>query len=153
MAMERRDLLKLTGLALMGLGGLDAALAEDRPDDDLTTFLHVWADEGGVTHAKIRPISKTAKPLPFSSEMNLHFDSRPVVAQHQSPQRQFVITLQGEFELEGSDGTRLKAPQSGLSYLEDTAGQGHIAHLKDAVNINLAAPAGFDVLRWARGEG
>jgi hypothetical protein len=151
--MERRDLLKLTGLALMGLAVPQSGSAQDLPDDALTTFLHVWADEGGVTHAKIRPISKTAKPLPFGSSMNLHFDNRPTIAQHVSPQRQFVVTLQGVFELEGSDGVRLKAPKSGLSFLEDTAGHGHIAHLQNAVNINLNTPADFDVLRWARGEG
>lgn len=151
--MERRDLLKLTGLALVGLAAPETALAQDAPGDAPLTFLHVWADENGVTHAKIRPISRTAKPLPFSSDMNLHFDSRPNIPQHQSPQRQFVITLQGDFELEGSDGTRLKAPDSGLSFLEDTAGNGHVAHLKNAVNINLNAPAGFDVLSWARGDG
>jgi hypothetical protein len=150
--MERRDLLKLTGLALMGLTAPQFALAQDLPDDALATFLHVWADEGGVTHAKIRPISKAAKPLPFDGAMNLHFDNRAIVAQHQSPTRQFVVTLQGDFELEGSDGTRLKAPKSGLSFLEDVTGQGHIAHLQNAVNININAPAGFDVLRWAQGE-
>jgi hypothetical protein len=151
--MERRDLLKLTGLALMGLAAPEAAPAQDLPGDAATTFMHVWADEGGVTHVTLRPISKAAKPLPFGGQMNLHFDSRPLIAQHKAPRRQFVVTLQGEFEIEGSDGTRMKPPASGLSYFDDTVGQGHIARLSNAVNINITAPDDFDVLRWARGEG
>ncbi|HTI66002.1 MAG TPA: hypothetical protein VL460_00495 [Caulobacteraceae bacterium] len=154
--MERRDVLKLGSLALMGLAipesAPEAAPAQDL-SGDATTFLHCWADEKGVTHVAIKPISKAAKPLPFASQMDLHFDGVPLHPQHKSPHPQFVVTLQGEFEVEGSDGSRLKAPASGLTYMEDTTGEGHTVRLVNAVNINLPAPEKFDVLAWARGEG
>jgi hypothetical protein len=153
-AVERRDLLKLSGLALMGLACPPAALAQNGPpagDLDLT-FLHCWSDEKGETHVMIRPLAKTVKPIPLTGDMNLHFDSRPLIPLHTAPQRMFVITLQGDFELEASDGTRLKAPPSGISFDGDTTGRGHAARLKDAVNIDIGVPADFDVLRWARGE-
>ncbi|HTK36394.1 MAG TPA: hypothetical protein VL358_14075 [Caulobacteraceae bacterium] len=156
--MERRDLLKLTGLALTGLAAPQAALAQGGPPAgpaagglDLT-FMHVWADENGDTHVKLRPLAKSVKPIPTNGAMDMHFDSRPFVALHKSPQRMFVITLQGEFEIEGSDGTRHKAPKGGLSFIEDITGKGHMARLANAVNINIAVPPGFDVLRWASGE-
>jgi len=114
--------------------------------------MHLWSDENGDTHVKLRPLAKTVKAVPTSGTMNLHFDSRPVVALHQAPIRMFVITLQGEFELEGSDGTRLKAPKGGLSFIEDITGKGHMARLTNAVNINIGVPPSFDVLRWANGE-
>jgi hypothetical protein len=150
--LERRDLLKLSGLALADLAAPQAALAQDGPGDLDLTFLHCWSDENGISHVKLRPIAKTAKPVAITGDMDLHFDGRPYVALHNAHMRMFVITLQGEFELEGSDGTRLKAPKSGLSFDEDITGKGHIARLNNAVNINVAVPPGFDVLRWARGE-
>jgi hypothetical protein len=151
---ERRDLLQLTGLALTGLAAPQVGLAQGAllaGSLDIS-FMHVWSDENGDTHVKLRPLAKTVKTVPTSGTMNLHFDSRPFVALHKAPIRMFVITLQGEFEIEGSDGTRLKAPKGGLSFIEDITGKGHMARLADAVNINIAVPPSFDVLRWASGE-
>jgi hypothetical protein len=152
--LERRDLLKLTCLALTGLAAPQAALAQGSPPAgglDLS-FMHVWSDGNGDTHVKLRPLAKTVKPIPTTGVMDLHFDPRGLIALHKSPMRMFVITLQGEFEIEGSDGTRLKAPKGGLSFIEDITGKGHIARLTNPVNINIGVPPGFDVLRWASGE-
>jgi hypothetical protein len=152
--MQRRELLTLAGLSLAALAGPKLALAQGvlPGGGELTSFLYVWADDKGVSHCDIRSISAKAGPMTFAGGMDLHFDNRSVIAMHRPPHRQLVVTLQGGFEIESADGTRLKPPASGLTFMEDMTGQGHIARLTNAVNINIAVPDDFDMLRWARGE-
>jgi hypothetical protein len=45
---------------------------------------------------------------------------------HPAPRRQFVIALDGEFEIETTDGDRRTFPPGGVALVEDTAGSGHI---------------------------
>jgi hypothetical protein len=136
--------LSLAGLALASPGAAQAP-------GPWTSFMHVWTDAAGVSHAEHVPISAEVKAIPVD-QMTLRSDPRTFVDWHVPPNPQFNITLSGEYEVEVSDGTRLKPPASGLAFVEDMTGKGHITRLKNPVNIYLRTPKGFDVRRWARGE-
>lgn len=46
---------------------------------------------------------------------------------HNAPQRQFVISLDGEFEIEVSDGSVRRFGPGAIILVEDTTGRGHIS--------------------------
>jgi len=46
---------------------------------------------------------------------------------HNAPQRQFVISLDGEFEIRVSDGSVRRFGPGAVVLVEDTAGKGHIS--------------------------
>ena len=48
---------------------------------------------------------------------------------HNAPRRQFVITLEGEGEIEIGDGTRRRFKPGDILLAEDTTGQGHISRV------------------------
>ncbi len=66
---------------------------------------------------------------------------------HPAPRRQFVITIQGEGEIETSDGTLLPLGPGSIVLVEDTAdtnGRGHITRGKgsaDRLSLFIPVPA------------
>ena len=48
---------------------------------------------------------------------------------HNAPRRQFVITLEGEGEIEISDGTKRRFGPGDVLLAEDTTGKGHITRV------------------------
>ena len=46
---------------------------------------------------------------------------------HNAPHRQFIITLEGEWEIEIGDGTKRQFGPGDILLVEDTMGQGHIS--------------------------
>ncbi len=50
---------------------------------------------------------------------------------HNAPHRQFIITLEGEWEIEIGDGTRRRFCPGDILLVEDTTGQGHISRQVD----------------------
>ena len=67
---------------------------------------------------------------------------------HPAPQRQFVITIQGEGEIVTSDGTVLPLGPGSIVLVEDTAatgGRGHITRGRGAVDrLSLFVPVPDD---------
>jgi hypothetical protein len=59
---------------------------------------------------------------------------------HPSPRRQFVIFLEGEFEIETTDGDRRTFPPGGVALLEDTAGRGHVTRASKGRASFVAVP-------------
>ncbi len=65
---------------------------------------------------------------------------------HPAPRRQFVITIQGEGEIEASDGTLLPLGPGSIVLVEDTAdtnGRGHITRGKgtaDRLSLFIPVP-------------
>ena len=55
---------------------------------------------------------------------------------HPAPAHQFAIVLEGEFEIETTDGDRRTFPPGGVALFEDTTGRGHITRvLKEPASI------------------
>ena len=48
---------------------------------------------------------------------------------HNAPRRQFVITLEGEGEIEIGDGTKRRFRSGDILWAEDTTGRGHISRV------------------------
>jgi hypothetical protein len=60
---------------------------------------------------------------------------------HRAPRRQFVINLQGEAEIEMSDGQRRRIGPGSILLAEDTAGKGHIMRgLGQVDRISVTVP-------------
>ncbi|HTI66001.1 MAG TPA: hypothetical protein VL460_00490 [Caulobacteraceae bacterium] len=150
--MERRELLMLGGLALTGTAAAGAArAAQVQPSPAWTSFLHIWTDVNGVGHAEVVPLSAKVKSVPIV-RIAMRPEPSGFADWRNSGSKQFVATIAGEVEVEVSDGTRVKLPPSGLAYLEDMTGKGHITRSKDVLNIHMQTPPDFDVRAWARGD-
>lgn len=149
--MERREVLMLGGLALAGAAAPGAGLAQVQPGEAWTSFLHIWTDESGVTHAEHVPLTAKVKSVPVA-QISIRPETRDFVDWHHPAAPQFVVTIQGHLEVEVSDGTRLGLPPSRLTYLEDMTGKGHITRGAKVLNLYMQTAPGFDVRRWARGE-
>jgi hypothetical protein len=59
---------------------------------------------------------------------------------HPAPRRQFVIALDGEFEIETTDGDRRTFPPGGVALVEDTAGRGHVTRTSKGHASFVAVP-------------
>ena len=116
-----------------------------------TELLHIWSDEAGISHAEILPIAPGVRPVAVT-RMFILPETSGFVDWHRPRGRTFAITLTGELEVEVSDGNKLALPPSGLAFLEDLTGKGHITRTKNVVNMFLTPPADFDVRAWARGS-
>ncbi len=46
---------------------------------------------------------------------------------HNAPRRQYIITLEGEVEIEASDGVIRRSGPGDIMLVEDTTGRGHIS--------------------------
>jgi hypothetical protein len=65
---------------------------------------------------------------------------------HNAPCRQFVLTLEGSFEIEVSDGTRRTFHSGDILLVEDTTGRGHVSRAinrqpRKSVFVTLAQQA------------
>ena len=114
-------------------------------------LLHIWSDADGTSHAEIVPIAAGVKPVAVS-QMTIRPARDGEIDWHRPRGRVFAITIAGSLEVEVTDGTRLKLPPSGVAFLEDLTGKGHITRAQQVVNVFLTPPPDFDVRRWARGE-
>ncbi len=70
----------------------------------------------------------------FGSELmkatGIRFTVRNAITEsewHNVPHRQFVITFEGEMEIEVGDGTKRRFGSSDILLAEDTTGRGHIS--------------------------
>jgi hypothetical protein len=59
---------------------------------------------------------------------------------HPAPRRQFVIVLDGEFEIETTDGDRRIFPPGGVALVDDTAGRGHVTRTSRGRASFVAVP-------------
>lgn len=73
------------------------------------------------------PIGRLSVPIPATgiifreNDPDYHYDW------HTAPQRQFIIMLEGEVEIELSDGSRHHFGPGDILLAEDTTGRGHIS--------------------------
>ncbi len=65
---------------------------------------------------------------------------------HNAPRRQFVINLEGEFEIECGDGSKRRFGPGEIVLADDTTGQGHITRSMGRRRmLFVALPDDFDV--------
>jgi hypothetical protein len=93
----------------------------------------IYTGDDGLTH-----FEEQALPLPIVSEIGRR--SKPEAATgivfrendetynldwHPAPARQYVVTIEGEVEVEAGDGTKKMFGPGDIMLAEDTSGQGH----------------------------
>ncbi len=65
--------------------------------------------------------------LPVSAVIMRQVDPvRAVSDRHRAPRRQFIVHLEGEVEVEASDGERRRFGPGDVVLVEDVAGRGHV---------------------------
>jgi hypothetical protein len=151
--MQRRDVLTMTGAALLLGGG--RALAQSSAPSGTTEakVVRVYATPDGGSRAEELTISPNAKPIDITRMTASVYRGSGARAPdwHTAPRKQFAINMTGELEVELTDGTRRRIG-SDLVFLEDTTGKGHVTRaLGPITNVFLHVPDDFDVVAWTKG--
>jgi hypothetical protein len=152
--MDRRDLLTMTGAALLLLGERARAQAGATSGSTEAKVVRVYATPDGGSRVEELTISPDAKPVDITRMTASVYRGSGARAPdwHTAPRKQFAINMTGELEVELTDGTRRKIG-SDLVFLEDTTGKGHVTRaLGPITNVFLHVPDDFDVVAWARGS-
>jgi hypothetical protein len=151
--MQRRDVLTITGTALLLGGGRALAQAGAPGGAAEAKVVRVYATPDGGSRVEELTISPNAKPIDITRMTAGAYRGSGATAPdwHTAPRKQFAINMTGQLEVELSDGTRRKIG-SDLVYLEDTTGKGHVTRaLGPITNVFLHVPDDFDVVAWAKG--
>ena len=151
--MQRRDLLAMSGAALLLGGGRALGQAAAAPANT-AKVIRVYATADGGSRVEELTISPDAKPIDITRMTAGAYRGSGATAPdwHTAPRKQFAINMTGELEVELSDGTRRKIG-SDLVFLEDLTGKGHVTRaLGPITNVFLHVPVEFDVVAWAAGK-
>ena len=97
-------------------------------------YVRIFSDAAGASHfqdveAPAAPGDAStliSEPVPVSRLMFRQVDSSAVPAWHVAPRRQFVVHVEGEVEVEVSDGEVRRFAPGNVVLVEDTHGAGHI---------------------------
>lgn len=149
--MQRRDLLTMTGAAVLFAGG--RALAQSATAPSEAKVVRIYATPDGGSRVEELTISPDAKPIDITRmTASVYGGSARAPDWHTAPRKQFAINMSGELEVEVTDGTRHRIG-SDLVYLEDLTGKGHVTRaLGPITNVFLHVPDDFDVVAWAAGR-
>ena len=114
-------------------------------------FLHLFADEEGISHFIDREIelnlsdfAPPAQPLLLSNGLicrQLVYLTLPVGwggAQHRSPKRQVAFCLSGQLKVMAGDGESRIIKTGGIWQMEDTDGAGHTTTVVGDEAVRLA---------------
>ena len=151
--MQRRDILAMTGSALLLGGGRALAQSGAAGATHEAKVVRVFATPDGGSRVEELTISPDAKPIDITRMTASVYRGSGARAPdwHQAPRKQFAINMTGELEVELTDGARRKIG-SDLVFLEDTTGKGHVTRaLGPITNVFLHVPDDFDVVAWAKG--
>jgi hypothetical protein len=152
--MQRRELLSLTGAALLLAGGRTLAQSGVPAGGNAAKVVRIYATLDGGSRVEELTISPDAKPVDITRMTASVYNGSGARAPdwHTAPRKQFAINMTGELEVELTDGTRRKVG-SDLVFLEDTTGKGHVTRaLGPITNVFLHVPDDFDVVAWAGGR-
>jgi quercetin dioxygenase-like cupin family protein len=154
MTVKRYLLVAVMGLGLLVCGASylreGTAAAQTRPSIRMT---RLYTGPGGVSF--LEDIDMKTKPTPTGEETELMKVPGVQFARiakgtffdwHPEPQRQYVIMLKGQLELEVGGGTRKKVVfrPGDIIFAEDLTGQGHTSRMignEDMVAIIVPLPA------------
>ncbi len=99
-------------------------------------IISVYSGPDGESHFRNIEIASESKGVGRESELmkatGIYFvelDSKHKYDWHNAPRRQFVITLEGEGEIEIGDGTKRRFRPGDILLAEDTTGRGHISRV------------------------
>ena len=151
--MQRRELLTMTGAALLLAGARSSAQTGAPAAANAAKVVRVYTTPDGGSRVEDVTISPDAKPIPVTRMTAGGYRGSGARAPdwHNAPRKQFAINMTGELEVELTDGTRRKIG-SDLVFLEDTTGKGHITRAPGSVtNVFIQVPDDFDVVAWAKG--
>ncbi|MER5185316.1 hypothetical protein ABT009_44795 [Streptomyces sp. NPDC002896] len=102
-----------------------------RRRSDVSTSVAWWSEEIAVRGAVWRRVEEEA----------------PTTTPHNAPQRQLIVPLSGEVEIEVSTGERRAVPPGQIILVEDTTGKGHITRaLDDSTRVTLMLELGDEYL-------
>ena len=152
--MQRRDLMTMTGAALLLAGGRAFGQSASTESSAEAKVVRVYATPDGGSRVEELTISPDAKPVDITRMTASVYRGSGVRAPdwHTAPRKQFAINMTGELEVEVTDGTRRRIG-SDLVYLEDLTGKGHVTRaLGPITNVFLHVPDDFDVVAWAAGR-
>ena len=105
----------------------------------MITVTRIYADPDGETHfedevMRLHPageIGHLSDPVPVHELVFRQNDPDYDYDWHPAPARQYIILLDGEIEIEVSDGEKRRFSGGDLLLVEDTKGKGHrTRHLK-----------------------
>jgi hypothetical protein len=150
--MQRRDLLALSGAAVLLGGG--RVLAQTGAVASDAKVVRIFATADGGSRVEELTISPNAKPVDIVRMTAGAYRGSGATAPdwHTAPRKQFAINMSGELEVELTDGSRRKIG-SDLVFLEDLTGKGHVTRaLGPITNVFLHVPESFDVVAWAAGK-
>jgi hypothetical protein len=110
-------------------------------DDGGSRFVDVEVEQAEVPFAENVPPLRISAPLPAQAVL---FVTTPEdlrhTEPHPAPRRQLVIALDGEFEIETTDGDRRTFPPGGVALVEDTTGRGHVTRASKGGASFVAVP-------------
>ena|SRR5437879_6251291 len=119
--------------------------------------VHLYTGPDGRSHfadmdIPLKPVSLGEQWSPGPGDA-VTFRQTPVGAEqnfHPAPQRQFVITLAGEAEIECGDGAKRRFGPGDIMLADDTTGQGHITRVTQGPRRYLFVPLSdsVDVNAW-----
>jgi hypothetical protein len=152
--MQRRDVLTITGAALLLGGGRALAQTGTAAGATEAKVVRIYATPDGGSRVEELTISPNAKPVDITRMTASVYRGSGARAPdwHTAPRKQFAINMTGALEVELTDGTRRRIG-SDLVYLEDLTGKGHVTRaLGPITNVFLHVPDDFDVVAWAAGR-
>lgn len=115
-------------------------------------YARISTDGDGETHVSDKTLSfqlvdyaPPAPPISVSEifeAQNVSFISSPAGWHgdwHPAPRRQFILILEGELEIEVSDGEARRLVPGSLCLVEDTSGKGHVSRVVGSERVLAAA--------------
>lgn len=123
----------LLGMFLMLSAGLLLARTLAVEDDTLS-YARIYSDETGISHfgddeiAWSRLPSLEAWTTPLLEARSVGFLRLPAGFSqgfHPSPRKQFLVVMQGLFEITAGSGEKRVFPPGSVLLVQDTTGQGH----------------------------
>lgn len=109
--------------------------ARGHPAADMR-YVRIFSDAAGASHfqdVQVPPAlpadadTLISEPLPVSGLMFRQVSSSAAPTWHVAPRRQFVVHIEGEVEVEVSDGEVRRFAPGSVVLVEDTHGAGHIS--------------------------
>lgn len=96
----------------------------------------IYSGPDGESHFEDVKMAVEAKGIGRESEtmkatglIFMELDSDHLFTWHNAPRRQYIITLEGEGEIEIGDGTRRRFGPGDILLVEDITGRGHISRV------------------------
>jgi hypothetical protein len=123
--------------AILAAGLLAMAYTSSDPEKTIT-YVRLYPDADGISHfedvefklaaEEVQPPAFPFYISAFEKATGYGYYSAPVGYfddWHNAPRRQFIFCLEGEFQIEASDGTKRRFEQGSILLVEDTTGKGH----------------------------